>query len=274
MRILLLTCITLIFSTGLNASKIGSKKASTPSIRVVPVEPTPEPDNVRTTITFPKEGQILNSNPVQLQLQLVGFPIGTTSDFDRKNEIFDDSNGQSLLIFIDDYHPIEIYKSFVDSLDSNNLFFSLTLTASIPFYLKDGMHVIRAFPDRSFGESLKAPGNYAVGVFYMGREKNNLDVDLNGPYLTYNEPLETIRYCPNKPVLLDFYLSNVQLSTDGYKVKITIDEKTNRLLTQWTPYYIYGLKSGKHTVRLQLVDGNGAVVPGIFNDVKRTITVR
>lgn len=274
MKGLLLTLVTLFFSSNLTSAGFGSQKANPSSVRIVPVEPTPESDNVETTITFPKRGQVLTSNPVRLQFQLVGFPVGTTSDFDRKKEVFDDSNGQSLLVFIDDHHPIEIYKSFVDSLDNNNLFFNLTLTTTAPFYLKEGMHVIRAFPDRSFGESLKGPGTYAVSTFYMGKQKDNLDVNLCGPYLTYNEPLETINYCPNKPVLLDFYLSNVQLSRDGYKVKVIIDKDVIRYLTQWTPYYIYGLDSGKHSIHLQLVDEKNKVVPGIFNNVKRTITVR
>jgi len=242
------------------------------TIRITPEAPTPEPDNVQTTIIFPREGQV-EMNPVNVQVRLLGFPVGTTSDFQRRKELYDDPDGQSLLVFIDNYHPFEIYTSFVDSLDQSNVYFDLLLTHLIPYDLDEGMHVIRTFPARSYGESLKNPNVYKASIFYIGSVANNLDVDLNAPYLTYNEPLETLTYEAGKPLLLDFYLSNIQLSQDGYKVKVTIDGSVQRILTNWTPYYIWGLKSGQHRIRLQLLDEKNQVVPGIFNNVERIITI-
>lgn len=263
----------LIFSIPSFSAKIGTKKPNLSSIRIVPVRPTPEPTNIQTKIVFPQEQQVLWSNPVRLQVRLIGFNVGTKSDFDRAKEVFNDPDGQSLLVFIDDKHPLEIYRSSIDSLDNNNLFYDINLTKSLPFYLKEGMHVIRAFPDRSYGESLKGPGCYAAGIFYIGSKIKNFDFNLNEPYLTYNEPLETIQYSSNKPILLDFYLSNIQLSRDGFKVKITINNDVVRSLTDWVPYYIYGLSKGKHTIRLQLIDEKNNQVTGRFNDVSRTIIV-
>lgn len=254
------------------ADSIPSTYTNPSSIRITPEAPTPEPDNVETTILFPRNGEI-EQNPVRVQVRLLGFPVGTTSDFPRRKEIYDDPEGQSLLIFIDNYHPFEIYNSFVNALDQSNIYYDLTLTKTIPYDLDEGMHVIRTFPGRSYGEGLKNPMSYQASVFYIGSEENNLDVNLNGPYLTYNEPLETLTYPVGKPLLLDFYLSNVQLSQDGYKVRVTIDGTVQRILTNWTPYYIWGLQSGQHKIRLQLLDGKNSVVPGIFNDVERIITI-
>lgn len=263
----------LLFSLSLSAASITPYRSNPSMVRIVPVEPTPEPDNVQTTLVFPRRGQVVYQSPVSVQARLTGFPLGTNSDFDRAKEIYNDPMGQSLLVFLDNDHPIEIYKSFIDALDDNNLFWDLTLTTRIPYTLRPGMHVIRAFPDRSYGESLKRPGCYAVTYFFFQEEIDNLDVDLNGPYLTYNEPLETLNYNAAKPILLDFFLSNTQLSSDGFKVRVIINGDNIRDLTRWVPYYIYGLTSGKHTVRLQLIDENNKVVPGLFNDVSRTITV-
>ena len=271
MRRLLLALLLLSPILGF-AAEFAPRRANPSLVRIVPVRPTPEPDNIQNRIVFPKGGQAVN-NPVGVQVQLRGFPIGIPSDFDRRKQIYNDPMGQSMLVVIDNEHPIEIYKSLVDSLDPNNLFFDLTLNTRLPYNLGEGMHVIRAFPDRSYGESLKSPGCYAVSVFYIGSRENNLDVDLNGPYLTYNEPLETLTYTETKPLLLDFYLSNVRLSKDGFKVKVTIDKDIVRVLTQWVPYYLYGLKRGKHTIQLQLIDENNEVVPGLFNDVTRTISI-
>lgn len=273
MRILLsYICLLLFAGFGCSAQK-NTPKPNSSAIRIVPVRPTPEPDNVQLTITFPKEDQIVSGSGLTVQTQLIGYPVGTNSDFDRAREIYNDPNGQSLLVFVDNEHPIEIYKSFVDALDNNNLFYNLTLTTRIPFSLKEGEHVIRAFPDRSFGESLKGPGCYAARTFFVGQKKNNPKINLNAPYLTYNEPLETIRYRSDRPLLLDFYLHNVQLSRDGYKIRVTINGNVERTLTQWVPYYIYGLSVGKHTIELELIDSNNKLVPGLLNRVKRTISV-
>jgi len=256
------------------AAKLSPDKPNPSDIRIVPVRPTPEPGNVRLTLTFPKGGQVLSSgDEVLVQAQLRGYSVGTNSDFDRAKQIYNDPNGQSLLIFIDNEHPIEIYKSFVDSLDTNNLWYDWTLTTKIPYTLKEGMHVVRAFPDRSYGESLKEPGCYAAEIFYVGQRKDNPDINLNAPYLTYNEPLETLRYQSERPILLDFYLSNVRLSRDGYKVKVTINGDVIRTLTQWAPYYIFGLNKGSHTIELELIDEKNERVPGLFNQVSRKITV-
>ena len=77
------------------------------------------------------------------------------SDFERRKELYNDPEGQSLLILIDNYHPFEIYTSFVNALDQSNLYYDLTMTKLIPYDLDEGMHVIRTFPARSYGESLK-----------------------------------------------------------------------------------------------------------------------
>jgi len=269
-----LLIITFISSTmALFGAEFAPSRPNPSMVRIIPVRPTPEPDNVDLTITFPKRGQAVYRVP-ELQLQLEGFPIGAMSNFDRAKEIYNDSEGQSIRVIIDNLDPIEIYTSFVDGLDQNNQFFNQTLNKQIPYSLSDGEHAIRAFPVRSFGESLKRPGCFAARIFYMGSDNGELDGDLGGPYLTYNEPLESITYDQGSPILLDFYLTNAQLSRDGYKVRITIDDSIQRILTMWVPYYIQGLDSGSHKIHLELLDEKNQVEAGTFNDVTKTIQIR
>jgi hypothetical protein len=71
-------------------------------------------------------------------------------------------------------------------------------------------------------------------------------------------------------VLLDFYITNCQLSKDGYKVRLTIDGSDQRILTNWVPYYLYGLSKGKHRIKLELLDEKNKVVPGAYATVERT----
>ena len=93
------------------------------------------------------------------------------------------------------------------------------------------------------------------------------------PYLTYNEPSGRFTLKEEKPILLDFYVSNCILSKDGYKVRMTVDNKARRLLTNWTPYYLYGLKKGSHTIKLELLNGDGRIVEGPFSTFEKSFTV-
>lgn len=257
----------------LNAAEIEERAPNPSSMRIVSVDPTPEPDHVKLYIVFPKEGDIKTGQPVKVQTRLNGFPLGTYSEFPRAREIANDnSKGQSLHVFVDNEPYFIINEAIIDALDDNEEYYEQTSNFAIPFDLKPGMHVLRIFPARSFYESIKGDKACAVTTFYYKVKKDNLDVDLDGAYLTYNEP--DGEYQKGKPILLDFYIANCQLSKDGYKVRFSIDGKMQRILTQWIPYYIYGLQQGKHAIRLELLDPQNKLVPGLFNDVTRNITIR
>lgn len=267
----LLTLSLTLFTGFIFSAELRHHEINPAELRVVPVDSTPEADNVEITIVFPKEDQLVNKTPVELQIRLNGYPLANMSDFDRRFEIKNDPNGQSVRVFIDDLPYFSIYEAFVDNLDDNNFYFQQTLFEKIPYSLKSGIHYIRTFPVRSFGESLKGEGCYNASAFYYKSEKgSSLDVDLNGPYLTYNEPQGSFN--ANKPILLDFYLTGARLSRDGYKVRLSIDSD-NRIITTWAPHYIYGLGKGKHTIQLQLLDPQNKPVGGSFNTVKKEITV-
>ena len=66
--------------------------------------------------------------------------------------------------------------------------------------------------------------------------------------------------------MLDFYLVNTSISKGGNNVKVTIN-KTEFILNKWAAYEISGLKYNKeHTVRIQLLDKDGGLIDGPFND--------
>lgn len=241
------------------------------NIRIVSVDPTPEPDQVLTHISFPDNGEVKESNPVTVQIRLEGFPLGIYSDFPRARELRDRKQGQSLHIIVDDKPFIAVNEAIDDTADSEEIDFDQTIEVTIPFKLSDGPHVLRVFPVRSFDESLKGHKAFESTYFYVGK-KQGKPVDLSQPYLTYNQPVGEFE--SGKPILLDFFLSNAQLSRDGYKVRLTIDGSDKRILTQWIPYYIYGLSKGSHTIKLELLNPLNRVVPGLFGDPQRTITLR
>ncbi|MCI0382117.1 MAG: hypothetical protein L0207_03580 [Chlamydiae bacterium] len=266
--IAILTLVTLSCS----AADYKTDKSNPSSVRVTAVESTPEADNVNLIIVFPKEEQIVR-NPVDLQLRVDGYPIGNTSDFDRRKKVYDDPKGQSVRVIIDEMPYFSIYKSFVDTLDDSSIYYKQTLNLTLPS-LKSGMHVIRSFPVRSYGESLKDSGCFQASIFYIGSDDSSFKIDLQDPLLTYNEPQGTYSYSDTQPLLLDFYLTNARLSKDGYKVRLIIDKKTQRILTSWQPYYIYGLSKGSHTVKLELLDSKNKIVPGPFNSVEKKVVLQ
>ncbi len=273
--LLMTTVFTTLLATGYGATM--EEHAPNPkSIQVVPVEATPDPDHVETRILFPKNGEIKHSSPVKGQILLEGFALGVDSEQPRRKEIWDDQEGQSLHIFIDNQPYFAVNEALIDALDDIQDYYDQQAEFEIPFKLQPGMHVIRTFPARSYNESVKSDRAFAASVFYYQEKKDNPQIDLSQPYITYNEPqgeYELDRKNP-QPILLDFYITNCELSKDGYKVRLTIDNDNMRMITTWQPFYIYGMKKGMHRIRLELLDRKNTLVPGLFNDVTRTIVIK
>ncbi len=263
---------TLFFATTIQAAVALKEGTPNPNdIQVVSVDPSPAANDIAIRIQYPKNGTIEKKQPVHIEMRVDWFPLGIQTDLPRKNEIYDDDMGQSIHVFIDDHDYFEINEALFDAVDDHDEFFDQTAEMDVPFTLAPGAHIIRAFPCRSFGESLKSANNFISGTFYI-QKKGPLAMDLKKPFLTYNEPQGSYKDT-SKPILLDFYINNCTLSQDGYKVRVTIDGTNQRILYKWSPYYIYGLPKGTHTIRLELITPQNTVVPGSFNDVQKQFTI-
>lgn len=253
------------------ANKSGGMQSG--EIRIVSVERTPESDTAGLAISVPKPGEVVEGSPIWAQIRVDGYPMGTDSQFDRADELIDSNVGQSAHVVVDNYPYFQVNGPALDPFLNDGWYYDSNYKFKIPFRLQAGKHTLRIFLARSFGESLKGDRCFQSTYFYVGEARDNMNVDLQAPFITYNEPSDQFRWTVGKPVLLDFWVDNCELSSDGYKVKVTIDGTTTRQLSQWVPYYIYGLKAGTHKVRLQLIDGEGKEVAGPFNDVTRTVSV-
>jgi hypothetical protein len=73
-------------------------------------------------------------------------------------------------------------------------------------------------------------------------------------------------------LLLDFYLINTEISSEGNKVKATIQDN-EFIIDEWVPYYIEGLTKGEITIKLELIDSNGILIDTPFNPSTRTVTL-
>jgi hypothetical protein len=136
--------------------------------------------------------------------------------------------------------------------------------------LAEGTHVLRFFPSRGQHESVKSAGAFAVVTFTYGAATEGFSFDATQPLLTYSRP----KGCNalGERVLLDFFVSNTELSAEGTRVHWTLDGQSGDI-ARWAPHYLENLGEGQHSLQLQLVAADGTPVAGPFNDTTRTFTV-
>ncbi len=149
----------------------------------------------------------------------------------------------------------------------NNQPYKAEYTAEFTEKADPGKNIALCFLSRSYHESLKNNASVVVKEFSMpGKGKDSTAINLaQDPTLFYSRPKGDYKKLDGDKVLLDFYLLNTDLKDKGYSVRATIDGEV-WLLNKWEAYFIEGLQLGKHTVRLELVDKDGKLVPGAFND--------
>lgn len=129
--------------------------------------------------------------------------------------------------------------------------------------LSEGHNVILAFLSRSYHESVKEQTAFVFEDVVIGKDVETFDK--TAPCLIYSRPKGSYKLSESNRILVDFYLLNAELSESGMKVELTIDN-TVFVLSNWQPYGVEGLESGEHKFRLRLLDAEGKLVDGPFND--------
>ena len=229
------------------------------SIRITPAEHGVDYPKATLQIVSPREGQVLEnaSDSVFVVLNVSGMEIAKPTPGDTNIGLNYSKEGQHVHVIVDDKPYMANYK--------NGQPFNVGV-------LSPGMHVIRAFPSRSWHESVKVPAAFATRTFYVASKTGDAaPFDPKAPLLTYSRPKGT--YAGDKRVLLDFFVSNVKLGEQDHKVSVTIDGQAVDTLTEWRPYIIEGLVKGEHTISLSLLDAKGQPVPGRFNQPTGKITI-
>ena len=129
-------------------------------------------------------------------------------------------------------------------------------------------NVILAFLSRSYHESIKNPNAYL-----LTKTGDNNKIDLNGEFIFYSRPKGTYEGEATKKLLLDFYLINTNLSSKGNKVRATIND-TEFIIDEWVSYYIEGLPKGEVSVKLELSNSEGTLIPTPYNPSTRKIILK
>ncbi len=148
--------------------------------------------------------------------------------------------------------------------------YSAHYTPAFTKEMNEGYYTVLAFLSRSYHESVKNGQAFWVDVVKVGEPTEGPDVDLSSEHMFYSRPKGTYSGDDIQNLMLDFFLLNTAISPEGNKIIATING-TQFTIDEWVPYYIQGLEPGEVTVKLELVDKDGQVIPGPFNTVERTV---
>jgi hypothetical protein len=146
----------------------------------------------------------------------------------------------------------------------NNGPYSAHYTDSFSKGFEKESNVILAFLSRSYHESVK--NKNAFILTQVGENK----IDLKNEFLFYSRPKGTYKGTDTEKLLLDFYLVNTEISSNGNKVRATIQD-TEFIIDEWAPYYIKGVPKGEINIKLELIDSSGNLIKTPFNPSKRKV---
>lgn len=120
------------------------------------------------------------------------------------------------------------------------------------------------------------PAPTPEGKDYAQQPGPSASVDRAKPLLTYSRPKGEYKGADADAIMIDFWLSNAKLKGDGgeYRVRYSVDGGEAKYMDKWEPIWLSGWTSGKHTVKLELLDASGNPVDnGGYNTTSRDITV-
>ncbi len=195
-----------------------------------------------------------SSFTANFQFEVTNYELGVQTADAADRGIANSGKGQHIHVIIDN----DPYSAHYEPMASR------PLTA--------GNHVVLAFLSRSYHESVKNPTAFYIGNVKVG-EGTTEPADLSAPHLFYSRPKGTYSGVDTEKLLLDFYLLNTTISPEGNSIRATIDGE-EFMIDEWAPYYIEGLDKGIVTIKLELLDAKGNLIPGPFNTVERKVTLQ
>jgi hypothetical protein len=218
---------------------------------------SPKFPDARLSLLEPAAGSTVATNEVPFKYELKNYQLTAQTEGPAHHDHANSAQGQHIHNIVDN----EPYTAH----------YNTEFTKPI----KDGSHVVLSFLSRSYHESLKHEGAFDLRVINVGKSTTGpgTGFDTKGQHLFYSRPKGEYVGNDTKKVMLDFYLVNTSLAGNGNKVRATING-TTFTIDQWLPHTIEGLPMGESTIKLELIDQDGKVIPGPFNTVERKITLK
>ncbi|SNC77196.1 hypothetical protein SAMN06265337_3778 [Hymenobacter gelipurpurascens] len=225
-------------------------------IRLTPITDSPKMPEAQLMLKTPAPGSAVPSGSVAFDYDLTNFQLTRMTGGPHAEHLANSQQGQHIHNIVD------------------NQPYTAHYTPEFSKPIPDGQHVVLSFLSRSYHESLKHRGAYDLRVITVGPGVfSTQNFDLQAPHLFYSRPKDVYKGKDTQKVMLDFYLVNTTLSSEGNKVRATING-TEFLLDQWVAYTMEGLAPGENTVKLELIDAKGNQIPGPYNAETRTFTLQ
>lgn len=234
-----------------------------PKVTIEVGERSPAFPGAKARFTSLEDGDVLDDNNVSVVVEVENYELGIQTDTSRAKEIANSAKGQHVHIILD-----------------NDPYFA-DYEAGVPFdigVLDEGPHTLVVFPSRSYHESVKSKDSVDIVNFYVGKKEGEFMLDESKPTVIYSRPKGKYEGKDAEKIMLDFYIINMKPS-DGYQVKYTIRKNEpdavehSITIKEWEPAFVTGLTSGEYIITLQLLDKDGNLVEGPFNNTQRAVTV-
>ncbi len=234
----------------------GTAMMDSSAITMEKLEGSAEFPGASLALTKPTETKMSAAGEVDFAFKVGDYTLGTQTDSPVKAMLANSDKGQHIHFILDN--------------DPYSAHYEPDFKKEIPA----GTHYMVAFLSRSYHESVKNSNSFVAKKLVVGDAgMDNMNVDLDKPTMIYSRPKGEYSGADTENLLLDFFLLNTTLSENGNKVRATINGK-EFMITEWAPQVIKGLPKGEVTVKLELLDSNGTLIPGGFNEVTRTVTLK
>lgn len=259
---LLFIVLMLVFTSCKNQKEESEEKVTTPeeqveesSITLTKLEDSQKFPEAKISLPDPEISAIDGETgvaKVSYDFKVENYELGVQTPGAGENGLANSGKGQHIHYILD------------------NAPYSAHYEASFTKDVEEGHHVLLAFLSRSYHESVK--NAFLVKPITIG-EPDGEAPDLSAQHLFYSRPKGTYSGKDTEKLLLDFFLVNTEISEDGNKVIANVNGE-EFTITEWAPYVIKGLDKGEVKISLQLVDADGNLIPGPFNDVTRTVMLK
>ncbi len=228
-------------------------ETATPKITIEKLEGSPAYADAVLQLEDPKDTNGLEGGEIDFNFTLNNYELGAQTSGPNAERLANSGKGQHIHFIL------------------NNQPYSAHYEPAFKKEVKEGVHHLVAFLSRSYHESVKNDNSVVVKKLVVGANaKDSLGLDMEAPTLIYSRPKGTYSGKDTENLLLDFFVLNTTLSETGNKVRATINGETF-MISEWAPHVVKGLPIGTVTVQLELLDAEGNLIPGPFNNVTRTV---
>lgn len=236
--------------------------AAAPPISLKPVGNSPEfPDAQLSvaSVTAAKQGK--DSAKVTFNFTVKNYTLGMQTDDTGSKLCNNSAKGQHIHFILDEQPYVALYEPKNEVVLANNT-----------------EHYLMAFLSRSYHESIKSKGAALVYHFKIDDKGKLVKLDdPKTPMVFYSRPKGDYIGKDMTNVLLDFYVWNCNLASDGYKVKADVTPESGTpasfTISDWKSNFLNNLPQGKTKVTLTLLDKDNKPLQGPNTTATRSINL-